>query len=103
MGLELCFGLLLQLVRDKEVPLERLLYALSTGPARVIGLEAPTLREGAVANAVLVDPERVWQPAQTPLQSKSRNSPFLHSSLTGRVLCTLAQGQVVFDGLEAQS
>jgi dihydroorotase len=100
MSLELCFGLLLELVRKGRVPLERLLHAMSTGPARVIGIDAPTLREGSIADLTLVDPERVWQPSQTPLQSKSRNTPFIDRQLTGRVLFTMAQGQVVFDALE---
>jgi dihydroorotase len=99
MGLELCFGLLLGLVNEGKVPLGRLLHALSTGPARVIGLEPPTLREGAVAQLALVNPSLVWQPKTSRIQSKSSNTPFLDRQLTGRVVLTMAQGEIVYDVL----
>jgi dihydroorotase len=97
MGLELCFGLLSGLVRDGTVSLARLIDALSVRPARIAGIEAPTLRVGALASLVLVDPESRWVPEKTPLQSKSRNTPFLRTEITGRVLLTLAEGKIVFD------
>lgn len=100
MGLELCFGLLMGLVKDGKVPLTRLLHALSTGPARVIGIEAPTLREGALAQLALVNPELVWQPKTSPIHSKSSNTPFLDRQLTGRVVLTMAQGEIVYDLLQ---
>ena len=46
MGLELCFGLLAGLVRDRTLSLARFIDAMSIRPARIAGLEAPTLRVG---------------------------------------------------------
>jgi dihydroorotase len=99
MGLELCFGLLLSLVRDKTVSLARLTDALSTRPAKIAGIEPPALKAGLKANMVLVDPEQKWVPQRTELASKSRNTPFLATEISGRVLLTLAEGRVVYDGL----
>jgi dihydroorotase len=97
MGLELCFGLLSGLVRDQKVTLARLVDAMSIRPARIAGLDAPALRVGARASLVLADPTLAWVPGKTPLQTKSRNTPFLQKEITGRVLLTLADGKVVFD------
>jgi dihydroorotase len=97
MGLELCFGLLAGLVKNGTVSLARLITALSSGPARIAGLDAPTLREGAKASLVLCDPALVWVPEKTPLQSKSKNTPFYRRSIEGRVLMTLVDGKVVFE------
>ncbi|MCI4355490.1 MAG: amidohydrolase family protein, partial [Thermoplasmata archaeon] len=97
MGLELCFGLLADLVRDRTVSLARLVDALSTRPAQIAGLEPPTLRAEALASLVLVDPDVRWVPGSVPLRSKSRNTPFLGRQVTGRVLMTLAGGRIVFD------
>lgn len=97
MGLELCFGLLSGLVREQKVSLARLVDAMSIRPARIAGLDAPTLRVGARASLVLADPAHRWVPGKTPLQTKSRNTPFLRKEITGRVLLTLAEGKVVFD------
>lgn len=101
MGLELCFGLLLELVGKQGLKLHRLIDALSTAPAKIAGIPAPSIREGRRAELVLVAPEAEWVPSMTKLESKSRNSPFLGRTLKGRVLLTLADGAVAFDGLKA--
>ncbi|HEX5097934.1 MAG TPA: dihydroorotase [Polyangiaceae bacterium] len=99
MGLELCFGLLLGLVGTSGLKLERLLDALSTRPARIAGIEPPSLREGALAELTLVDPAARWKPESVRLRSKSRNTPFMQRELTGKVLLTLARGTVAHDAL----
>jgi dihydroorotase len=97
MGLELCFGLLLELVGQDGLTLGRLLDALSTAPAKIAGIAPPSIRENATAELVLVDPERSWVPEREALRSKSRNTPFLKHELRGQVLLTLADGRIVFD------
>ena len=96
MGLELCFGLLHGLVGTAGLQLSRLIDALSTQPAKLAGIEPPSLREGALADLVLVDPSTSWVPAQSRLRSKSHNTPFLERELQGRVLATLAGGQLAY-------
>lgn len=96
-GLSTCFSLLLSLVRAGRLRLEMAIRALTTGPAGVLGSVPPTLREGAPADLVLLDPEAEWKVAPETLISKSHNSPLLGQTLMGRVLLTLAQGRVAFD------
>lgn len=101
MGLELCFGLLLELVSRSPLTLARLIDALSTAPARIVGITPPSLREGALAEVVLVSPEATWVPKTEALACKSRNTPFLERTLKGRVLLTMADGAIAFDGLKS--
>jgi len=101
MGLELCFGLLVQLVGRDGLTLARLVDAMSQAPARVIGIEPPRIREGARAELTLVDPQARWIPAERRLQTKSLNSPFLKSELGSKILMTLAHGAIVFDEVGA--
>jgi dihydroorotase len=103
MGLELCFGLLLGLVGKERLDLPRLLDALSTRPARIAGIEPPALRVGARAELALLDPALAWRPRQTQLHSKSRNTPFMDHELKGKVLMTLARGEIAFDALGSDS
>jgi len=98
-GLELCFGLLLGLVGTSGITLPRLLDALSNRPARIIGIEPPTLKEGALAELTLVDPGARYRVEDMLLRSKSRNTPFLKHEMTARIVMTLARGKVVFDAL----
>jgi len=96
-GLELCFGLLFKLVGKSGITLARLIDALSTRPARIVGIEAPRIREAALAELVLVDPEATLAVERYPFQSKSRNTPFMKHELKGKVMLTLARGRIAFE------
>jgi dihydroorotase len=96
-GLELVLPVLLGLVRSGALTLARLVDALTAAPARIAGLDAPRLREGARAELCLADPERPFTVDPARLRSKSRNTPFLGRTLPGTVLLTLAGGRIVFE------
>jgi dihydroorotase len=95
-GLELVVPVLLQLVRDGQLPLARFVDALTRAPAKVVSLEAPSLRVGAQAEVCLVDPEREHRIEPTSLASKSANSPFVGGDYVGSVELTMARGQLAF-------
>jgi dihydroorotase len=96
-GLETAFSALYtQLVEPGVVPLPTLLDRMSAGPARVYGLDAPTIEVGAQANLVLLDVNAVWHVDECSFRSKSSNSWLLGSTLHGRVLQTVARGRVVY-------
>jgi len=96
-GLELCFGLLFKLVGESGITLARLIDALSTRPARIVGIEAPRIREGALGELTLIDPEASLAVERVPFQSKSRNTPFMKHELKGKILLTLARGRIAFE------
>jgi dihydroorotase len=98
-GLELVLPMLLDLVQKGALPLGRLVTALTRAPAGIIGIEAPSLREGALAELCLVAPEARWRVEPSRLRTKSRNTPLLGQTLTGRVRLTLAAGAAAFDAL----
>ncbi|HLF60065.1 MAG TPA: dihydroorotase [Acidimicrobiia bacterium] len=70
---------------------------MSVAPARIAGLErhGQPVEPGSMANLVLFDPERSWVPRV--FRSKSSNSPFLGTRLTGRVMATIHDGAVVYE------
>jgi dihydroorotase len=94
-GLELCLPLLLGLVREGALPLSRLIDALTAAPARILGLEAPRIREGARADFVLVDPDARYTIDPAALHTKSRNTPFAGCHVQGRVAMTVCEGRIV--------
>ncbi len=96
-GLELVVPVLLGVVRAGKLPLARLVEALTRAPARIAGIEAPSIREGAVAELCLVDPEAAVVIEASRLRSKSHNTPWLGKELMGQVQMTLAGGRIVFD------
>lgn len=95
-GLEHTLGVLLRCVREGRLSTHVALSALTTGPARVLGLDAPRVRVGQVADLVLLSPEAEWSPAPNTLRSKSRNAAWMDRPLVGQVDLTLAGGQIAY-------
>ncbi|HVM58053.1 MAG TPA: dihydroorotase [Gaiellaceae bacterium] len=97
-GLETAFAVLYtRLVEPGLLPLETLLERMSAGPARVYGLDTPTIAAGATANLVLLDLRRAVVVEESGFRSRSRNSWLLGETLTGAVAMTVAGGAVAHE------
>ena len=96
-GLETAFGLLSRLVHDARLDLPTLIRLLTTGPARAFGLEGGSLRAGAPADLVVLDPNAEWTVDVAQFQSKGKNSPLHGERLRGRVRLTMVGGTVVHE------
>jgi dihydroorotase len=95
-GLETLLAVALRLHHNGDVPLLRLVEALSTAPARLFGLQGGTLAPGAPADLVLVDLDEPWVVREADILSRSKNTCFEGARLQGRVLQTLVAGRTVF-------
>jgi len=84
-GLEFLLPLSSSLVREGLISPLKLLKLLITNPAKVIGIEPPSLRKGEKAEVVLFDPEEEYLVTEDFIQSKSKNTPFLGKTIKGRV------------------
>jgi dihydroorotase len=73
-----------------------LLVERMSGGAAPFGLERPTLEPGSEANIALCDLEGEWTVGEEGYESRSSNSWCAGRRLTGRVLMTIAGGQVAF-------
>ena len=97
-GLETAFAVLYsELVEPGLLTLETLLERLSSGPARIFGLERPRIAAGTQANVVLLDLAGVTRVTENGFQSRSANSWLLGRALKSRVAMTVANGAVVHD------
>ena len=95
-GLETLFAAGLRMVHDESLTLTRLVDAMSTRPAHLLGLDAGTLKPGAAADFAIVDLDRPWVVAEEKLRSRSRNTAFEGARLTGRVLQTWLGGRMIY-------
>jgi dihydroorotase len=95
-GLELLLPLTLKWAKEAGVPLAQALARLTRDPARILGIDAGTLRPGAVADVCIFDPEAAWVVEPGALHSQGRNTPFLGLALSGRTRYTLVAGNVVY-------
>jgi dihydroorotase len=95
-GLETAFAalhtdLVLPGVLDLGLVVERL-----SGGAAPFGLERPSLAPGSEANVALCDLGAEWTVGEDGYESRSQNSWCAGRKLTGRVLMTVAAGQVAY-------
>lgn len=95
-GLETMLAAALRLHHSGDVPLMRLIDAMSTRPAKVFDIEAGTLQPGARADIALIDLNEPWLVTQEGLVSKSKNTPFENARFSGRVVRTYVGGNCVF-------
>jgi dihydroorotase len=96
-GLETAFAALhTHLVLAGELPLATLLERMSGGPARVFGLDEPSIELGARANLVVLDLDAEWTVTADGFRSLSANSWLLGETLRGRVVRTIADGREVY-------
>ena len=73
-----------------------LLVERMAGGAAPFGLVRPTLAVGSEANVALCDLAAEWTVGEDGYESRSSNSWCAGKELTGRVLMTLAGGQVAY-------
>jgi dihydroorotase len=93
-GLETAVGVTYTLlVKAGRMRLADWIARWTLGPARVLGLPAPTLAPGAAADVVLLDLDTEWVVRPEAFASKSRNTPFGGWRLTGRAVHTFCGGR----------
>lgn len=95
-GMETSLAASLTALKD-VLSVSEVIEKMSTIPARILGIPAGTLQEGAVADLVLFDPERSWTVDPDALHGKSKNTPFKGMTLRGKVVTTIFHGRKVFD------
>lgn len=94
-GLETMLAAALRLHNSGQVPLMRLIDAMSTRPATIFGLDAGTLKPGAKADITVIDLEEPWVLYKEAIVSRSKNTPFENARFTGRVVQTYVAGKLV--------
>jgi dihydroorotase len=96
-GLETMLAAGLRLVHSGEIALLPLIRAMSTRPAELLGLNAGTLKSGAPADVIVIDPDTPWIVEGDALKSKCKNTPFDEAKLTGRVIRTIVAGRTAYE------
>lgn len=95
-GMETMLVAGLRLVHNGELTLPELLRAMSSRPAKLLGLPGGTLRAGAPADVIVIDPDTPWMIDRDQLRSKSKNTPFDEARMQGRVVRAIVAGRTVY-------
>lgn len=95
-GLETLLAAALRLYHNEQVPLPRLIDALSTRPAKIFGLDGGALKVGSKADLCIVDLDAPWVCREEDLSSRSKNTPFDGEQFSGKVLQTVVAGRTIY-------
>ncbi|MFZ4762595.1 MAG: dihydroorotase [Alphaproteobacteria bacterium] len=95
-GLETLLPVSLELYHRGQMSLLDVLSTLSTEPAQILRLPAGQLAKGHAADFMVFDPDMPWKIEIERLHSKSKNSPFDHRPVMGRVMHTYVDGRLVY-------
>lgn len=84
------------LVETGHIDFHTLVEKMSCAPARLFGLPGGTLAKGSLADVTVFDPARSWRVDPSEFLTKGRNTPYAGMTLTGRAVCTIVGGSVVY-------
>ena len=99
-GLETALAALLTFVHDGTITDTRAVELMTSGPARLLGLQGRlgTLSDNAPVHLALVDPNQEWTVTEEAMAGKSTNSAFLGYEFKGKVVATVLHGELRYSG-----
>lgn len=95
-GLETSVALGLRLVEAGVISVEGLIEKMSTGPARILGIER-SLQVGNRADITIIDTAISYRIDAANFASISRNTPFEGWQVRGKPVITIVDGNIVFE------
>lgn len=96
-GIETSFSLsYTYLVKGGVLSLSELADRMSAAPARILHLEGGKIAEGEVADLMLADLNAEYVIDSKKFVSKGKNTPFGGMKVSGKVLCTIVDGDVKY-------
>ncbi len=87
------------LVRSGVMSVSDLIRKMSLVPARILGIDAGTLKVGARADLILIDEHASWVVDPKQLHGKSENCVFKNCRLHSKVKMTVLNGEIVYNEL----
>ena len=99
--LETALGSVMSLVHDGALTLPLTVDRLTAAPARFLGMDLGTLKSGSPADVTIFDPDAEWLVDPADFASKGKNTPLAGTTLRGRVITTIAGGEVVYHDMAA--
>ena len=71
--------------------------AMSYNPAKIMKIDKGDIQPGKIADIVVFDPNPVYKIDSNEFASKGHNTPFHGYEVTGKVVCTICDGNIVFE------
>lgn len=92
-ALETAFSTALESLAGK-MKLEDLIARFTSGPRKVLNIEAPTIKEGSKAEITIFTPSLNWVYEKADIKSLSKNSPLIGKEMSGLAVAIVNKGQL---------
>lgn len=96
-GIELLLAMTIRLVKSGDISWLRAFEVLSLHPAKILDIPGGSLEGGAVADLILINPNRAWIIEGRTFSSLSRITPFEGQPVEGQVTGVWLAGQPIGD------
>lgn len=93
-GLETAFAVA-NTAMKKSIALEKLIETFTVNPRKILSLAIPTIKEGEQANLTMFDSEIEWTFEEQHIKSKSKNTPFIGTTLKGKAVAVFNKGLMI--------
>ena len=93
-GIETLLPLALEMHHNESLPLNKIIEVLTINPAKILGINSPSLEEEKVADFIIFDENEPHTIKQENL--KTGPTPFDGKKIRGKILVTYINGQVAF-------
>lgn len=101
-GLETAWSISVMRLLDPGIlALNALIDKLAYQPRKILNIDIPELKEGSDANLTIFNTDEKWIFSKKEVRSKSKNSPYLDETLTGRALAIYNKNQFVLNTLNS--
>jgi len=96
LGLETLFSTTLSLVNSEKLPVEKAIYLITSGPAKVLNLNLGIIAKGRPADLTVIDPNKSWIVKGENMHSLSSNTCFEKMPMQGTILSCWKNGRKIF-------
>ncbi len=96
-GVETLLPLALELYHNKSIKLKKLIQAITSNPAKILGIDKGSLGKGKDADLCIFDINKPWIVDKNKLKSKSKNTPIEKRKLQGQVFKTFVKGELAYE------
>ena len=98
-GLETAMGLIIKELLSKNVLNWQAVYEKCVvNPRKILNLQVPQIREGGKADFTVFNPGTTWKMSDRRSYSRSRNTPFTETLLTGQPVLVINNGRIFRPG-----
>jgi dihydroorotase len=95
-GFDTALGSLMWLVQSKQLTMTELIACLTCKPAAILHKPLGSFVVNTVANVTIIDPTKEWVVDVNKFVSMGKNSPLAGVTLTGKVVATIYQGNLIY-------